>query len=361
MFSMNALLQKYLTIVQKFIPQSETKPLIGLDLGTNSCKVVELIRKGDKYLLTNFTVEPIVDGNPKDTIKKTWEKIAVSGKSPATAVFGKGTLIRFITMPKMSLEELKSSFALEADKYFPFPQDQIYMDCYILDNKGKENKMSVLIAAAKKELVDVRVKMLTELGLNPELITLNSIAVANAVGTLGYKQEGPVGPAAAPGTSSAVAILDMGGEVSNLTILIDNVPAFTRDIFIGSQEITKNISRSLNISLEEAEKLKFQPGDRASEIVNASDSILMDLVSEIRLSFDYFVTEKNTPVPILLFTGGGSLLGGILDFLAKHLEVKVMRWDPIEAVELGPAVSKEAIASQGSKLTVALGLALSQK
>ena len=356
---MNMLLQKYLAIVQKLIPQSEAKSLIGLDVGTNSCKAVELVRKGEKYQLVKFAVEPMVNGNPKETIKKTWDRVAASGKSPATAVFGKGTLIRFITMPRMSLEELKSSFALEADKYFPFPQDQIYMDCYILDNKGKDNKMSVLIAAAKKELVDARVKTLTDLGLHPEIITLNSIAVANAVSALGYRHEAASGPKEEK-PSSAAAILDMGGEVANLTILIDNLPAFTRDIFIGSQEITKNISRNLGISLAEAEKLKFQPGDKATEILNASDSILMDLISEIRLSFDYFVTEKNIPVPCLLFTGGGSLLTGVRDFLAKHLEVKVIRWDPLELLELAPGVSKEDIASQGSKLTVALGLAFSQ-
>src|SRR5690349_11351454 len=178
---MNALLQKYLNFVQKFIPQPETKPFVGLDIGTSSCKIVEVIRKADRYQLTHWAIEPIVDGNIKDAVKKIMGKVSDSGRSPAIAVFGKGTLIRFITMPKMSLEELKSSFALEADKYFPFPQDQIYMDCYILDNKGKDNKMSVLIAASKKELVDSRVKSLGELGLHPEQISLNSIAIANAL------------------------------------------------------------------------------------------------------------------------------------------------------------------------------------
>ena len=138
---MSALLQKYLTIVQKFIPQSQTKSFVGLDLGTNSCKLVELVRKGEKYQLTNFAVEPILNGNAKETVKKVWGKVSEAGRSPATAVSGKGTLIRFITMPRMNLAELKSSFALEADKYLPFPQDQIYMDCYILDSKGKEKKM----------------------------------------------------------------------------------------------------------------------------------------------------------------------------------------------------------------------------
>src|SRR3989338_9053753 len=357
---MSALLQKYLTIVQKFIPQSETKSFVGIDLGTNSCKLVELVRKGEKYQLTNFAVEPILNGNAKETVKKVWGKVSEAGRSPATAVSGKGTLIRFITMPRMNLAELKSSFALEADKYLPFPQDQIYMDCYILDSKGKENKMSVLIAASKKELVDSRVKALNELGLHPELITLNSIAVANALSALGVKSETSAAAGGKEEKSSAVAILDLGGEVSSLTILIDNLPLFTRDIFIGGQEITKNISRAMGLSIEDAEKLKYEPGDKLTEILNASDSILADLISEVRLSFDYFVTEKNIPVLLLLFTGGGSMLGGVMDVLAKQLEVKVMRWDPIELLDLGPGISKEAIASQGSKLTVALGLALSQ-
>lgn len=355
---MNDLLQKYLTIVQRFIPQAETKPLVGLDIGTDSCKIVELVRKADRYQLTHWAIEPIVNGNVKESVKKVIGKVSDSGRTPAVAVFGKGTLIRFITMPRMSLEELKSSFALEADKYFPFPQDQIYMDCYILDNKGKENKMSVLIAASKKELVDSLVKTLGEVGLHPEIISLNSIAVANALGALGFKPNGQ--NAAEPEKSSAVAVLDMGGEVSNLTILIDNLPRFTRDMFIGGQDLTKSISRTLGISAEEAEKLKGQPGEKLPDILSAIDSVLMDLVSEIRLSFDYFMTERNISVPLLVFTGGGSKMSGVMDALGKQLEIKVMRWDPADLVDLGPDVSKEAVAANAGKLTVALGLALSQ-
>lgn len=355
---MNDLLQKYLTVVQRFIPQAETKPFVGLDIGTDSCKIVELVRKADRCQLTHWAIEPIVNGNVKESVKKVIGKVSDSGRTPAIAVFGKGTLIRFITMPRMSLEELKSSFALEADKYFPFPQDQIYMDCFILDNKGKENKMSVLIAASKKELVDGLVKTLGEVGLHPEVISLNSIAVANALGTLGFKPSGQ--NAVEPEKSSAVAVLDIGGEVSNLTIFIDNLPRFTRDIFIGGQDFTKSISRTLGISAEEAEKLKVQPGAKLPDILSAIDSVLMDLVSEIRLSFDYFMTERNISVPLLVFTGGGSKMSGVMDALGKHLETKVMRWDPVDLVDLAPDVSKEAISANAGKLTVALGLALSQ-
>ena len=214
-----------------------------------------------------------------------------------------------------------------------------------------------MIAAAKRELVDERVKVLNELGLNPELISLNSIAVANAIGALGFKTNN----AEPVEKSPPVAILDIGGEYSNLSILMDNLPMFTRDIFIGGQEMTKTISHMLGISLEEAEKLKQEPGNKLPEILTALDSVLVDFVSEVRLSLDYFVTEKNTSVPVLLFTGGGSMLNGIMDFFAKQLEVKTLRWDPAELVDLAPEVFKEATSFQGIRLTVALGLALSQK
>ncbi|MDP2653798.1 MAG: type IV pilus assembly protein PilM [Candidatus Omnitrophota bacterium] len=330
---------------------------MGIDLGDSAVKLVEVRKKGEKYELTGWAIEPVSQGNIKDAIKNILSKVKAPGKAPFTAVHGKGTLIRCITMPRMTLAELKKSFSLEADKYFPFPLNQIYTDCYILDPRSKESKMPVLVAASKKELVEERLSLLTSLGLQPDFITLNAIAMANILDVLTIRG---LSQAELDKKSTAVAILDMGDQVSNLTIFVDKVPWFTRDIFVGGREVTRNISHTLGVSLEEAEKLKSRPSERQEEVLNAADSALSHLVSEVRLSFDYFITEKNVSIPLLLLTGGGSMMPGIEDLLANNLEVKVKPWTPFEDLELAPGLNREEINAQASKLTIALGLALYQ-
>ncbi len=351
----NQVLDRCLPIIKRFIPERNISPSVGLDIGIGSCKLIELVKSSSSYELLTCAIKPMEKGDVPGTIKKILAHLKVPTKSLFTAVFGKGTLIRYIDMPRMSLEELKKSFLVEADKYFPFPKDQIYMDCYILDPNGSDKKMSVLVAVTKKEIIDERIKLLTDLGLQTNFIGINSVALANAFNVLSVSRN-----ASTLNESSVIAILDLGDAVSHLMILINHLPRFNRDIFVGGRHLTQEISSGLGVSLQEAEVLKCQPGNRAQEILNACESNLTNLVSNLRLSFDYFITEKNIQISKLLLTGGASLFEGLDGFLAKNLEMPVEKWDPIPSLKLTPDISIEELRKNACKLGVALGLALYQ-
>ncbi len=337
------------------MPSKATRPSVGLDIGVSSCRMVEVLLRPDGYELLKWAIEPIVAGDVLKSIRTVMSKATQPNLAPVTALTGKGTLIRFVEMPKMSLVELKRSFSFEVDKYFPFPKDQIFTDCHILDSQGKDNRLPVLVAAAKKELVNERIKLINDAGLQADFITLNSIAIANVFDVLGS----PKLPAnAASSGVKAAAILDVGEIVSNLTILVDNRPKFNRDIFLGGRDFTKGISSALRVSLDEAEKLKQDPKERAAEIASSSESVTFDLVSEIRLSFDYFMTESNLSINQLFLTGGGTSMEHLRQVLPKQLEVETIVWNPISLLKLGPGVTAPEVNAKSGYLGSALGLAL---
>ena len=380
---MHHLLDKYFSLVRKFIPAEQKVSAVGLDIGTGECKAVELNRTEAGYELLNWVIEPVHNGDVKASAQKIFSQLTASCQSLYTSVFGKGTLIRYIDMPRMSLEDLKSSFDIEADKYFPFAQNQIYTDCFILDAKEKSKNMSVMAAAAKRELIDRRIKLLEELGMPVEFVGLNPIVLANALSVLG---EDITQPAATPtivdqkekkednsgakqedakkdkgvDTRSTVALLDMGESVGNLTILVDHLPWFTRDIFIGGRDFTKSISNALGISFQEAEKLKRNPEGKQQEVALACDTVIMNMVQELRLSIDYFATEKNREIDKLLITGGASMLEGITETFEKSLEIAVKTWNPVKLLRKAPGLAEEGLDRNSFKLGVALGLALYQ-
>jgi len=347
---MNSLLEQYLSLVRDFLPDKKSKHSIGLDIGSHSCKAVELTAHANTFELINWEIESYRDGGQVEAVKRILGKLNLEQKNVFTALSGQGTLIRFISMPRMSLEDLRSSFALEADKYFPFPKDQIYIDCFILDPKGKDSKMSVLIAAAKKEIVDQRLQLLTSVGIQTPFIGLTSLAVVNAFNALN--------PTANSSVSEASVLLDLGDTTSSLIILKESVPRFTRYIASGGRELNKRIANVLGISPQEAEQIKNYPQGQLESILGACESALMSLVSEIRLSFDYYVTENNAQIAKLYLTGGASLLEGIERFFSAQLEIPVERWNPQATFQLAPNVSAEDVKKNISKLTVAVGLAL---
>ena len=182
--------QAYFNTIKRFLPDEQNTSAIGLDISTGECKLIELTKSKNTYELINWFIEPIHNGDIKAAIQKIISQLDVPPKSLYTSVFGKGTLIRYIDMPKMSLDDLKSSFSIEADKYFPFAQNQIYTDCCILDTNEKGKTMSVMAAATKKELVDRRTKLLEDLGMPIEFIGLNPIALANVLNVLGSGEGG---------------------------------------------------------------------------------------------------------------------------------------------------------------------------
>ncbi len=353
---MSQLLENYFTLVKKILPEKSKVTSVGVDIGSDSCKLVVLAKGPDDYEIQQCAIEPVENSNTAATIKRLLDKSKIEVKSLNTAVFGKGTLIRYIDLPRMSLDELKKSFAFEADKYLPFPQDQIYTDCYILDPKGRDKKMSVLVAAAKKEVINERIQLLGQLGLQTNFISVNALAIANVFHAVG------LGPEAAPNdppeAKAAYALFDMGENVSNLIIFKENLPRFTRDIFIGGLELSKRISNCLGISMSEAKKLKSQPQTRKEEIGTACESVFNSLISEMRLSFDYFITEKNVLISRLYLTGGSSMFEGIVDIFAKGLDIPVEQWRPLKKMKFSSEISSEEVVRNESRLAVALGLSL---
>jgi len=347
---MNKIVDTYLRIIKKFIENKPESYAVGLDIGSSECKLVELAREGKIFRLESYAIEPIVKDDVRDAVQRLMGRLKHPCKSLYTAVFGKGTLIRYIDMPVMSLEDLRNSFALEADKYFPFSQDQVYTDCFILEKEGKGRQMSVMAAAAKKELIDPRVALLGKLGFTVDFIGINPIALANVVNVLGAS--------GLNSEDSVVAILDMGETVSNLTILVNKIPRFTRDIFVGGRDLSKRISNALGVSIEDAEKLKRSPGEKRQEMLSACELASMSIAQELRLSFDYFSTEKSKEVHTLFLTGGGALFDGMAEMFEKNLDIKVSVWNPLSGLKIAEGLSADDIKRSGLKLGVALGLAL---
>lgn len=359
---MKKLLDNYLSLVRNYFPDKKiNKPSVGLDIGAYSCKAVEIVPTEDTFTISNIVVEPVIRNNVADAVRNILGRLENPPKSIATSISGQGTLIRYIDMPKMQLEDARKSFNLEADKYFPFAKEQIYTDCFIVDTNLKENKMSLLVAAAKKEIVEHRMQLLSGLGLQTNYIGINSIAIANVFNTLKKPAETKEESAAGePGKTNAFAVLDIGEVISSLVIIKGNVPRFTRDIFIGGREFNQRISNVLGVEIGEAEKIKRQPADKLESIRSACDAILLNLASEVRLSFDYFVTENNTQISKLFLTGGSSLLIGVEEFFEKNLDTPIEKWNPVSSLKLSPVISESDLKKNQSYLGVALGLALYQ-
>ena len=157
---------------------------VGLDVGTKAVKAVELTWSGG-LVITGFGYAelPSPDAVP-DTVARLFQENEFHTRRVVTAVSGKSVIVRYLTMFKMSPEDLRNAIRYEADKYIPFDVEEVVLDCQPFEAPGLgevgPNEMRVLLVACKRALIDEQLRVLAGVGLQPEIVDVDVFALGNA-------------------------------------------------------------------------------------------------------------------------------------------------------------------------------------
>jgi type IV pilus assembly protein PilM len=351
--------------VQLF-PRLRSKSIVGLDIGSSCVKAVEVVPRGDGFELAHLGIAPlphdaIVDGaflNSGAIVDAIREAIGKSGskaKQVAAAVSGHSVIVKKISVPAMTVEELEESIRWEAEQYIPFDVNEVNLDFEVLQHGDAERPMEVLLVAAKRDLIDDYVNLIGEAGLAPAVIDVAGFAVENAF-EANYE----------PGPEDVVAVVNIGAQVTNINVVAAGVPAFTRDISTGGNQYTAEIQRALSISFDEAERIKIgEPSARESqdvvpqEVEQAMRSVTSNLVGEIARSLDFFsATAADTRIQRVVLAGGSARVPGIDTVFRERTGLEVEILNPLHKMMPSNRFDPEFLAQVGPALGVGVGLAL---
>ena len=346
--------------MQLSLPSFSKNSLVGLDIGSSSVKAVEVVAKGKNrgFELRGLGIAPlpneaIVQGvflNSSaivDSIKQSIDRGQIKTKEVAAAVSGHSVIVKKVSLPAMTRRELEDQIHWEAEQYIPFDVNEVNLDFQILDTSASDGQMDVLLVAAKKDLIDDYVQVITEAGLVPSCIDVAAFAVENA-----FENNYDVVP------GETVALVNVGAQVVNISIVQDGVPGFTRDVNTGGNQYTEEIQKALSVSFEEAERIKMGGGGECDqevvpqEVEHAIRSVTDTVVGEISRSLDFFTaTSSDARITKVLVSGGASHMAGfdsafrdrtgldvdVLNPLARMLPSK--GFDPDDLDEIGPTLS----------------------
>jgi type IV pilus assembly protein PilM len=339
----------------------KSKSLIGLDIGSHSVKAVEIENRGGHYEITGFGQTGVVDEETRgQAVSNLIRRCGFRTRRAAVAVSGKAVIVRYLSMVRMSDEELEKAIEFEADKYIPFNISDVVLDCMRLDDAPSgleldslsEDKMRVLLVAAKKSLVLDVVNQVSTVGLSPQIVDVNAFAIGNAFELTCDASGDPTR------SEKVVALIDVGARKTNLNIVRGSTSYFTREVYLGGEDFTSTLSKRLGIPVEEAEKLKRTPGEREGEVEEAMVQILEDLGNEILLSFDYFENQFDSSVEEIYFSGGGSRLPFLERAFERIFSRPVQTWDPTEGLTISPGnFDEEELKENAVQLATAIGLA----
>ena len=252
------------------------KTTVGLDIGSGLVKVAVIDHSKSTPELVKVAITPlpddaIVDGEVmdphlvSDVIRTTIESVGGNTKSVVAAVGGRDVIIKRIKTERVKEAQARELMRWEAEQHVP-DVDSVELDFQILDADGDgRDEMSVLLVAAKRDLVEAKLRILAEAGITPSSMDVDAFALHNAF-ELNY-------PAA---MSGAVGLVNIGHEVTNINILDDGVPILTRDLPIGTRRIREDLQREHGLSATDAEAL-IRGYDRSAQL----DSVIAARTEEI--------------------------------------------------------------------------------
>ena len=339
------------------------KETIGIDIGSNSIKVIQLTESEGRYTLNKFGLdvlapEIIVDGTVMDSVRcvETIQKLIndqdISTKDVVISVSGHSVIVKRVTLPQMSEDELAESIKWEAEQYIPFDINEVNMDFQILRTfMGADGKqqMNVLLAAVKKDKLSDYTSLIIEAGLTPVIVDIDAFAIENMY-NINYEMK----------ENEIIALVNIGAGITNINILQGGVFAFTRDISIGGNRYTDSIQKDLGLSFEDAEKIKkgeAVEGVDTSEVDSIIENVSTEITSEITRSFGYFkATMLSEKIDKVFLSGGSSKIRNLDSFLQERLELPVEYINPFKMIDIPPQFDEGYIKRISPFAAVAVGL-----
>jgi len=339
----------------------QEKELVGLDIGSSSIKAVELRSSKQGYELVSFGLQPltqdtVVDGAIMDAplvaagISSIFDQQKIKTRNVATAVSGHSVIVKRVSLPAMTEEELFDRIQAEASQHIPFDIADVNLDYQLLEST--DGQMHVLLVAVKKDKILNHTNVLAQAGKAPTVVDIDAFALQSCF-EVNYD----------PDPAQMVSLLNVGASVMNINIVRGGVPLFTRDVSVGGNQYTDALQKELDLSFEDAERLK--QGESVAGVAEEQRTTILRSISdililEIQKTFDFFrATASGENIQRIYVAGGSARVPGLVDLLKEEFAMPVEELYPFRKIVINPGRhDEEQIRDLAPRLAIAVGLAL---
>lgn len=351
---------------------------VGIELAPERINVAKLRKHRQGFKLATLSSHPVPEGIFQDgqihdppalaeLIKSALAESKIKTKRVATAVPGRDSLVRLIPLPaELDDQELRDMVLNhEAGLYLPYPREEADVDYqklgYFVDEDGIE-KVQVLLVATRKEVTDIYIDTFQQAGLQVDVLEINSFALLRTI----REQLRRFAP------QEAAVLVDIEFDNTEIAIIVDGVPQFSRTVPIGTYQLQSALLRAMNLpasrdtGILQAVTIPSTSVDteRGNGIVGINPGttamlrVLGELTDELRRSLDFYLNQsENLEIAQLLLAGPGGGIVQLDEFFKQRLNVPTIQVDPVAALSL--EVDEEKITPvQRPGLGIVLGLGM---
>ena len=339
-------------------------PVLGLDISSSSVKLLELSKSGNQLRVESYAVaslppNAVVEKNiaePEavaETVRSVVARSKTKLKTASVAVAGSAVITKLIDMPAgLSDDALETQITLEADQYIPYPLDEVAIDFEVQGESPKNpEREEVLLAACRRENVDMRVDVLEMAELTPKIVDVEAYAIERAFDLV--RQQLDIDD------SSVVAIVDIGATMTTLSVLVDGETVYTREQLFGGRQLTEEIQRRYGLTMEEAGLAKKQgglPDDYEPEVLEPfKDAVVQQITRSLQF---FFSSSQYNDVDYIVLAGGVASMTGLADMVEERLGTSTAIANPFANMAVASRVDAGALSNDAPALMIACGLAM---
>jgi len=350
-------------VLKLFNPKHRS--ILGIDITSAAVKALEISSSGDTLCVEAYGQETIpanaLDGNViKDVdavancIKKLYDRAPFTCKKVALAVPDSAVISKIVQINDgLNDEEMEELVVIEADKFIPYPIDEINLDFEILGHSLKNSALlDVLIVASRAENVNARVEAVANAGLDASVVDVESYAVERAAQLL--TKDLP-----AHGQDKIVAIIDIGANFTHLFVLHGMKLVFSREEKFGGMLLTEAIAEQYKMTHEQANAAREEgtlPADYDEQVLEPfKDMVLLQIKRTLQF---FYSSSQHGFVDHIILAGGLARQPGLAQLIQEQLGASTTVANPFSNMVIGKKVNLDAINNDAPSLLVACGLAL---
>jgi len=344
--------------------KKDGESVFGIDIGTSSIKVVQLVEKKGVAVLETYgeiSLGPYAEAEVGQSVNPPLEKASealvdllreanVTAKTGGVSIPLSSSLISVISLPTRNEEDLATMIPIEARKYIPVPVSEVTLDWFVIPEAEAEflsaagserakNATDVLLVAIHNAALERYQSIVSGAKLSPRFFEIEPFSISRSA----YEH-----------STAPVMIVDLGASSTRVYIIEFGIVDVSHTISRGSQDITRSLAQSKNLTFLEAEKQKRRTGVSETE---AGLSTLEYVFSEAKRIFLTYQRKEGKAVSEMVLVGGGASLKGIEDIAKKYFDAPVSISNPFDKTS-APAFVIDVLKDAGPSFAPAVGLAL---
>jgi len=214
-------------------PPGKNKNVVIVEIGNDWLKIVEgrVSRSGIQVTRSTFKKMAQIKEQVSEGIVKVWEEMKFSKSNVISYVSRQLITVRVLELPSTNLAEISQMINLQIGKQTPYSKEEIVYAYQVIDS-FKEGYTKVMLAIAKRNIINERMDILKKAGIHPQKMAFSSEGIYHWFKAfhLGHLKND---------SAQSVIVIDIDSNYSDFLLIHQGKMAFTKNILIGANHLSE--------------------------------------------------------------------------------------------------------------------------